>query len=253
MSAKQLLQVGVALFLIQLPTLTFADPITMQGSTTFARHLLANQKHKLEADSGQEIALIPNKSLPGLIALLDGRAHIAMISAPLETEFSALTQLRPEAPLGRLRQHEIRRVPVAIIVNPVNPVRRATVDQIRSILLGKITNWSELGGADLPIRAVLVGGGGGVTSVVQDHLLDGKEPLPSATLYTKTPVQLVEIVKQEPGFIGFAQQELAKQRNAPELVTDQDIVQVLSLVTLGTPTPGIQNVIDAARRLPIGQ
>jgi phosphate transport system substrate-binding protein len=253
MPLHRLLQLSISLCLAQLPAVCLADPIIIQGSTTFARHLLANQKQKLEADSGQEIALIPNKSLPGMIALLEGRAHIAMISAPLETELSVLKQLRPEAPVQHFRGHEIRRVPVAIIVNPANPVRSATLDQVRGILLGKITNWSELGGADVPIRAVLVGGGGGVTSVVLDQLLEGKQPLPSVTLYTKTPVQLVEIVKQEPGFVGFAQQELAKQRSAPELDTEQDIVQVLSLVTLGPPTQGMQNVIDAARRLPIAQ
>jgi phosphate transport system substrate-binding protein len=253
MSAQRLLQLGIFLSLVQLPTLTLADPIIIQGSTTFARHLLANQKQKLEADSRQEIALIPNKSLPGMIALLEGRAHMAMISAPLDTELSALKKLRPDAPVHRFVGHEVRRVPVAIIVNPANPVRKATVDQIRGILLGKITNWSELGGADAPIRAVLVGGGGGVTSVVQDQLLEGKQPLPSVILYTKTPVQLVEIVKQEPGFVGFAQQELAKQRGAPELDTEQEIVQVLSLVTLGSPTPDMQDVIDAARRLPAAQ
>ena len=64
-------------------------------------------------------------------------------------------------------------------------------------------------------------------------------------------MQLVEIVKQEPGFIGFAQQELAKQRDAPELKTEKTIVQILSLVTLGPPTNGMQNVIAAARRLPL--
>jgi phosphate transport system substrate-binding protein len=241
------------LLLVHLQTAVSADPVIIQGSTTFARHLLANQKQKLEADSGQEISLIPNKSLPGIVALLEGRAHVAMISAPLETELAALKELRPDAPIGRLIGHEIRRVPVAIIVNEANPVRRASLDQIKKILLGEIVNWSELGGANVPIRVVLVGGGGGVTSVVQDQLLGGKKPPQSSTLYTKTPVQLVEVVKQEPGFIGFSQQELAKQRNSPELKTDQSIVQVLSLVTLGPPTNDVQNIIDAARRLPLSQ
>src|SRR5829696_2974678 len=114
MSARRLLQLGIFLFLVQLPSLSLAEPIIMQGSTTFARHLLANQKQKLEADSGQEIVLIPNESLPGMVALLEGRAHIAMISAPLETELAPLKLLRREAPVQTLLGHEIRRVPVSI-------------------------------------------------------------------------------------------------------------------------------------------
>ena len=173
MSLQRLLPLGIFLFLVQPQTAALADPIIIQGSTTFARHLLANQKHKLEADSGQEIALIPNKSLPGIVALLEGRAHMAMISAPLETELAALKELRPDAPVERFIGHEIRQVPVAIIVNSANPIRSASLDQIKRILLGEIAIWSELGGANVPIRVVLVGGGGGVTSVVQDQLWAG--------------------------------------------------------------------------------
>jgi phosphate transport system substrate-binding protein len=239
--------------MVQAPVPTLADPIIIQGSTTFARHLLANQKQKLEADSGVEIALIPNKSLPGMVALLDGRAQMAMISAPLETEIEGLKKIRPDAPVQHFLGHEIRRVPVSIIVHPDNTVSRATLRQIKEILLGKITNWSELGGADVRIRVVLVGGGGGVTSVVQDQLLDGKQAMPSTTLYTKTPVQLVEIVRQEPGFIGFAQQELARERESPELTTDGQLIQVLSLVTLGQPSQELKKIIDAARRLPLAR
>jgi hypothetical protein len=91
MRLHRLFQVNSLLLLVQLQSAAaLADPIIIQGSTTFARHLLANQKQKLEADSGQKIALIPNKSLPGLVALLEGRAHIAMISAPLESELAEL-------------------------------------------------------------------------------------------------------------------------------------------------------------------
>ena len=60
-----------------------ADSIMIQGSTTFARHILAQQEYRLDALSGHHVTVVPNKSLPGLIALIEGRAHLAMISAPL--------------------------------------------------------------------------------------------------------------------------------------------------------------------------
>ena len=144
MSLPRLVQVSIVLLLLQISA-TSAEPIIIQGSTTFARHLLANQKEKLEADSGQTISLIPNKSLPGIVALVEGRAHVAMISAPLENELAALKELLPTAPDQSLIAHEIKRVPVAIVVNPENRVRRASLDQIKGIWLGEITNWSELG------------------------------------------------------------------------------------------------------------
>ena len=40
------------------------------------------------------------------------------------------------------------------IVNKNNPVSDITIDQIRGIYSGKITNWKELGGKNIPIAAM---------------------------------------------------------------------------------------------------
>lgn len=43
---------------------------------------------------------------------------------------------------------------LAVIVHPENAVRQLSMDQLRDIYAGAITNWSEVGGANLPIRFV---------------------------------------------------------------------------------------------------
>lgn len=43
---------------------------------------------------------------------------------------------------------------ISVIVNPSNPVNDLTIEQIAQIYKGEITNWSEVGGADLPIAVV---------------------------------------------------------------------------------------------------
>ncbi|MBI5547595.1 MAG: substrate-binding domain-containing protein [Deltaproteobacteria bacterium] len=50
----------------------------------------------------------------------------------------------------------IKQVPVAwdalaIVVHPTNPLESITLEQVREIFTGKITNWKQLGGKDLPI------------------------------------------------------------------------------------------------------
>jgi len=62
-----------------------------------------------------------------------------------------------EIDMARSEKVELDVRPVALdafvfIVNSRNPVRRLTLDQIRAIYTGKITNWREVGGADSPIR-----------------------------------------------------------------------------------------------------
>jgi phosphate transport system substrate-binding protein len=45
----------------------------------------------------------------------------------------------------------VARDAIAVVVNPQNPVRRLTLQQISDIYSGKINNWSEVGGDRRPI------------------------------------------------------------------------------------------------------
>jgi phosphate transport system substrate-binding protein len=226
-----------------------ADPLTIQGSTTFNRRLMEPHQAEIEAVTGHQLTVIPNKSTPGLIALLEGRAHMAMISAPLETEIALVRKIMPGLPFEKLRAFEIDRTRVSFAVNRANPVRAATLDQIADVMLGKIENWNALGGPDLPIRVVLVGGGGGLTVAVESGLLGGRELLAPNNIYVNTPVQLIQVVGQERGAIGFAQLALVQKMKSPELKTDKPFEQVLYLITFGEPTPAMRSVIDAARAI----
>lgn len=43
---------------------------------------------------------------------------------------------------------------IAVVVHPSNPVRDLSIEQIRGIYTGQLTNWSQVGGEDLPISVV---------------------------------------------------------------------------------------------------
>ena len=226
-----------------------ADPLIIQGSTTFARRLMEPYRGVIEAASGQELTVIPNKSTPGLIALLEGRAHLAMISAPLQSEIDLMQKAMPGLPYDRLRAFDVSQTRVAVAVHASNPVRKATRDSITRVLTGDISNWKALGGPNVPVKIILVSGGGGVTVAVESELLKGKPVAIPNVIYVKTPVQLVQVVEQEPGAIGFAQVALVRQRKVQEIVLDAPIEQQLSLVTFGEPTAAMSSVIKAAQRV----
>jgi ABC-type phosphate transport system substrate-binding protein len=225
-----------------------ADPLIMQGSTTFNRRVMEPFEAVIETKSGQEITVIPNRTMLGIIALMEGRAHMAMISAPLETEVARLKKAMPGLDYQRLQTFEITSTRVAFTVHPNNPVRKATLEQVKKILTGEITDWSALGGKPGSIRLAAVGGGGGVITAVEGELLSGKNVTTPNVLYVRTALQLVSVAEQEPNVLAVAQLSLARQRGLPELVTDGAVEQSLSLVTFGNPTPAMQAVIDAARQ-----
>ena len=225
-----------------------AENLVIQGSTTFNRRVMERHQGEIEAASGQRLTVIPNKSVPGLVGLLEGRAQMAMISAPLSGEIEELRKVLPKCECDRLRAFEVMSTRIAIGVHPSNPVRRASMETIRKILTGEIKNWNELGGPDRPIRVALAVGGG-IVAVIEAEFLDGHAPeLPNA-LYINTPFQLVQVMEQEPGVIGFAQLTLVQQRGIPEIVTERPLETTLNLVTLGEPTPAMRAVIEAARRI----
>ena len=245
---RKILAAGLMLIATATVTQATAETLIVQGSTTFYRRFMEPYKSTIETESKNELTVIPNKSMPGLIALLEGRAHMAMISASLSSEVEQIKKIMPGLAYDRLQAHAIISTRIAIATNPSISVHKASLNQVRKIMLGQITNWSELGGNDQPIRVVLVGGGGGVTTVVESELLNGKLPDGPHIIYVKTPVQLVQVIEQEPGAMGFAQLALTKQRGIPELVTEAPIEQTLSLITFGEPTPAMKAVIDASRQ-----
>ncbi len=225
-----------------------ADTLVVQGSTTFNRRVMLVHQAAIEVSSGQTLTVVPNKSTPGLIALFEGRAQMAMISAPLASEIEEVRKVAPALACERLHAFEIMATRIAIGVHPSNPVRRASLDDIKRILLGEITNWKELGGPDLPIRVALASGGG-IVAVIESELLKGRRVAAPNPLYVKEPAEVVQAMEESPDVVGFAQLSLVKRRNIPEIVTDRPLQTMLSLVTLDEPTPAMQAIIDAARRL----
>src|SRR5687767_13203241 len=80
-----------------------ANPLTLQGSTTFTQRLLVPHQGAIEAASGQKLNIVPNKSSTGLLALFEGRADLAMISSSLESEVALLRQAHPGLAFDRLK------------------------------------------------------------------------------------------------------------------------------------------------------
>lgn len=94
----------------------------------------------------------------GIEPLLRGQADLWMASRPVR-----------EADLDAMRRRNVASVPtlvqfqqpgtenvigldaLAVVVNTRNPVRKLTMTQIKDIYSGRVSNWSELGGPNLPV------------------------------------------------------------------------------------------------------
>lgn len=223
--------------------------VVLQGSTTFANTVAKPHTSAVEAQTGHHLEIIPNKSSLGLLALLEHKAELAMISTTLEREVEILRRSDPGLPFERLKAFEIARTYAALVVHPDNPVRTARLQDIAKILTGEISNWRQLGGPDLPIRVVAVREGGGVLASVEARLLGAGHIAAPDAIRVQVGAQIVKVVTQEPGAIGITQLAIVRSSAAVEMITDEPIEQVLSLVSLDDPSPAAAATIEAFRRV----
>jgi phosphate transport system substrate-binding protein len=142
----------------------------------------------------------------GINSLIDGQIAFAQSSRPILDE---------ELTRAKQRGFDLKQIPVAIdglavAVNPNINIPGLTVDQLKSIYTGKTTNWSQLGGPNIPIKAYSrrITDGGTVELFVQDIL--GGQDFDSNVEFVSTTTQGLQKVANSPGGIYYA--------SAPEVV-----------------------------------
>jgi phosphate transport system substrate-binding protein len=231
--------------LLALGSVAQASTVAIHGSTTVSGAVLVPHKADIEKASGETLDIVANGSCRGLADLVAGKTDMAMISAPLAAEVAAANAKTPGSiDPAKLVGHQIGEAQVAFVVHPSNPVTTLTLAQVTDILSGKITKWSEVGGADQPIVVVAATRGDGVRSVVESRLLGGASILAQARELPNAS-QIAQVAAQLPTAFGVTSAASVKP-GVTVLKTDQTIGQPLILVTMGPATPDATKVIEAA-------
>ncbi|WP_165793339.1 phosphate ABC transporter substrate-binding/OmpA family protein [Yoonia maritima] len=112
-------------------------------------------------------------SSTGFRGMLDLSTQIGMSSRRIKgTEVQALSDAGLGDALSFEQEHGIAVDGLLIVVHPDNPVDALTESQISELLSGKISNWSELGGADLPVTVYSRDGNSGTFATVSGKFLE---------------------------------------------------------------------------------
>lgn len=76
----------------------------------------------------------------------------------------------------------------AVVVNSANPVVNLTRDQVRRIYTGEVTNWSQIGGANEPVRAFIREAGAATRTSFESYFFGADKPT-----YGKAVTEIVEV------------------------------------------------------------
>jgi phosphate transport system substrate-binding protein len=117
----------------------------------------------------------------GICWLIDGDLDFAQSSVPL-----AKSQYADVAAANHLTEEAIAYDAVTIVVNRELNIPGLTVEQLRGIYTGKITNWSQVNGPDLPIIPFSLSESSGTFSSFKDLVLQPGDQMKATFVGTIT-------------------------------------------------------------------
>lgn len=167
--------------------LSFAETISYEGSSTVgkfitdAAEVYPNVKFKLntvpESAGGEQCAMRQKCDMGGVAREVNNRF----------LENGVVKTL-------------IAKDAIAAIVNAENPVNGLSTEQLRAIFTGEISNWSEVGGANLPIKAFVVKEASATRQVFADAVLGGASY--NGVEVITPDAKMLSIVGRDPSAIG---------------------------------------------------
>ncbi len=179
---------------------TFAQKVSfnIKGSDTCLPLIQKESEVYQKNNPNTSITVVGGGSGVGLAALIAGTTDIAMASRKMKMDES-------EKLMGASRPYKeviFAKDAISVIVNPGNPVSQLTREQLEGIFTGTITNWKQVGGADMAITVYSRESSSGTFEFFKESVLKGKNYASSVLLMPATGA-IVQSVSQTKGAIGY--------------------------------------------------
>lgn len=166
--------------------LTFAGSTTMQPLAERLSQVFREDNPLVQFE------IAAGGSKVGINAVHEGTADIGMSSRALSAEEEEGIQV-----------YTVGLDALAIIVHPQNTINGLTLEQLRDIYWGKITNWKEVGGADLPIIPIQREISSGTRGAFDEIVLEKVEASAPNLQTVVTAGDVASAVAQQEGSIGY--------------------------------------------------
>lgn len=176
----------------QAPDAALEGGVTTGGSTSVEKVIGALSEAFMQANTGVDVTYDPTGSGAGITGALEGTLDIGLSSRGLKDEEKA----------GGLKETVFALDGIAIVVNNENGVADLSLEQIKGLADGTITNWKDVGGADAPV--VLIGReAGSGTRDGFESIVDVKDACKYEQELTSTGA-VIAAVAANPNAIGYA-------------------------------------------------
>ena len=196
------------------------ETISIAGSTTVLPVAQAAAEEYMNQHSNADIQVSGGGSGVGATSVIGGTADIGMLSRDLKAS---------EKEGNTLKEFVVGKDGIALVGHPSNTVSDLSLEQVKAIYQGTITNWKEVGGADSEIVLIGRDSSSGTREFFTEFVLD-KEDAAKEMQELNSNGAVAQAVSITPGAIGYV---------SLEYVDDS-----LKAFSIGGVAPTVENVIS---------
>ena len=184
------------LLCLSLPAILAAQRI--KGSDTVLPLTQSLSEMYMRQNPNATVTVTGGGSGVGISALMEGTTDLAMASRRIKFSEKMKMKQSKHDPAEVIVAYDA----LAIIVNPENPVKKLTREQLENIFRGKITNWKEVGGKDMKIVVYSREASSGTYEFFKESVLKNKNYM-SSILSMPATGAIIQSVRQTKGAIGY--------------------------------------------------
>lgn len=152
----------------------------------------------MKTNKNARVSVTGGGSGVGVASLIDGSTDIAMSSRPLKMD----ERMKLKAAKVTYKQVVIANDALSVIINPSNKVTKLTRQQLEDIFTGKVTNWKQVGGADMRVVVYSRESSSGTYEFFKDHVMK-KKNFANNVLSMSATGAIIQSVSQTKGAIGY--------------------------------------------------
>ena len=210
---KWILAITVFFISLSVAVNAFAEGmLQIKGSDTLINLVQRLSEEYMKQNPGKYISVTGGGSGTGIAALINGKTDIANASRLMKS-----TEIEKAGDNGVTTKRVVIALDgLSVIIHPGNSADKLTVDQIGAIFRGEITNWSEVGGKDMPITLYGRQSNSGTFVFFRDYVLKGDYS--SGMNRMNGNSQIVEAVKQDSSGIGYVGVGYVKEATGLKIV-----------------------------------
>lgn len=198
--------IGLVAFMMRSPKKSGNQPdtaatqkLTIVGSDTMVELVGKLADAYMQEHPDAKITVNGGGSGPGIQALISGSSDICSASRPLKDSEKAAAKAKGFDAIEQTVAFD----GISIVVNPRNPLNEVTLDQLKQMYTGKVTDWKQVGGAAGPIQLLSRESSSGTYQFFQEHVLN-KEKYAKAMMSLTATTAIINTTAKDAGSIGYA-------------------------------------------------